>query len=378
MDTHEDNLERWAPLQTIKLAPMRVRVRPAVSPAPNLPCPACARSFASDQALKQHLFSMHANGGFYIRVDDNVVPDVAFVERMPQTMEFIPLGADPVGLTAQFSQGEPIRGMVPPGGRLDLLALLRLDKEAHGVLTVTGTRGGLERTYQLHLQRPPVLNFASLDALVTDAQGPLLVKRPANWEELQSEALRPSRGALETRYLSGFAELLLGYNQELHERHWQSAGGCIARAFGYLRIFTSDLARSACALLAFRMNAYRYLLDDGPGSIFWQAANFFQIPSHPASTNETQRPVSGGLWMDDYQEGLLRAVEAADRSDWEAADAEVRELPSAFDCGPGNDLKRLVLTARIAARLGQAERAENAYTELLNDPEFGEEARTSR
>jgi hypothetical protein len=376
MDTLEDNLEQHAPFQAVRLRPTRAKPASTAANVPSHICEACAQAFSTDDLLKHHLFTRHANGGFYLRVNDAIVSDVIFVDAIPEAMQFVPIGSDPVELSIELEGAVPITGMVPAANSLDIRALLSLDDSTCGVVTVRGRRALFEKTYQIHIKRPPELAFDRLDELVIAAQSPLLGGRPARWEILQEAADSATRNSLERRYLRGFGSLLLSENQELFEAEWRSASHRIEEAFGYLHVFASDVARSACNLLAFRMSAFSYILNQPPGR-FWQAANFFQTPPVVAAASESPTPVVSGIWMDDYQEGLLAAAADAAYGDWESAGLAIRRLPTALDRGPGNGRKRLVLEARIAAGLGQTDRAQLAYRALGDDPIYGDEARDS-
>lgn len=378
MDILEDVRDNMPPIEPI-LSPPLPRYQVKRERVTTVSCPACAEAYASKERLQQHLFDRHRGGGFYLRVEGRIVQDVAFLDRVPKRLEFVPLGADEINLTISYSATprSPIEGNVPAGESLNLLNLIPLTQNSRGVLSITSNVRGYTKTYLLHLIQPPQLDFRRLDALVFDAQEPLTVGQRPSLSVLERMADSAHFSHLEQRYLRGFAELLLGSEQELFDTNWRGAKERWEQAFGLLRIFTSDLARSARALMAFRMNAFPAIIALGQASTFWHAAHYFLNPRGVIASAPVTRPSHHGLWMDEYQEGLLRVVEAATLRDWNAASAALQELRDGPQVHPSNTLKRQLLSARVATALGDKERARAAYDDLRWDPVFGEEARAS-
>ncbi len=372
MDTYEDNLELTGLRESARLLADAAPVR-LFRPTGIQECPACFAEYTSEDALKSHLFREHAVSRFYVRLDGRVASELELVEHWPSALEIVAFGSDPVTVSVLLPSGQRFQRTVAGGETLDVLHRFDLGAAPTGELQITGRVTNIARSYSLYFRELPPLEVTSLDDLIATAQEPLLEGDEARWRDVHQESLSPVRSTLERRYLSGFAEYLYGCNLEL-QQDWRDSGPRFERAFGLLRVFSSDLARVTWAIVAFKMNAFRLLLTYGRSSFFWEAAHFFQSPMQRPAQGTSVRVPGAGIWIDEFQEGVLRAIHAYWRGDFARADSELRSLPTQLAEEPNNNTKQLVLTARISEALGDEARRLWAYRQLLHHPDFGAEA----
>jgi hypothetical protein len=132
------------------------------------------------------------------------------------------------------------------------------------------------RTYTVFRGSVPELDLRKFDPLVLAAQEPLYAGLAADWSILLDA--RQPQSILQDRYLSGFAELLLGMNAEVQDLDIATASRSYTRAFGQLRVFGTPLARAATALLAFRMDAHDLVIREGVESTLWESACWYSSP----------------------------------------------------------------------------------------------------
>jgi hypothetical protein len=374
-DIYEANRERgWDSLGRIYqpvpiTTPFRVPIR-----RPLFPCPACELVFASEAIQSSHLFERHPRDSFFVRVNGAVVSDVVFIDGSLEMIEAVPLGSASVSLQVKTSTGIDARLLAAPGGRLDLMAAANLRPDFAGVMDLVGQIGTLKRRYEIHVRQVPAFDSAAADELVAEAQRPLLDGHAPNVALVRREVDSRSSSSLERRYLEGFAEYLLGAGYEL-AGDWGVARDRYQEAFGRLRVFPSDLAQTAVGVLEFRMLAAQRLLRRGPNSIFWQAGHFLMGPPNLSGAPATRTAHQNGIWVDEFQEGLLLGIENyyAGRIG-EALDV-ARSLPLRLLNGPGNRRRLTLLTARANVRLSDVQEARRCYLDLEEDPVFGEEAR---
>jgi hypothetical protein len=371
MDTFEDNRERYGALD-YQQGHERVGTSESGGHERVFECPACDMPFTDEAALRGHLFQRHAGNTFYLRANGRVISRFEYLDHDLRTLELIALGTDSVRTELALPNGGAYQADVQPGHPLNLAELLP-GSFSRGHLVIRGWIGTFSKSFNLYVLDPPELDFAALDELVIQAQAPLVHNAKSEWRSLRQEGMRPSRHELERRYLMGFAEYFMGCDYEL-DGEWASAGPRYERALGQLRIFASDLTRSARSVLAFKMNAFPLLLQGGPKSIFWGAAHFFQSPIAVPQALARRIDTQHGVWMDEFHEGILRAVTFYYDRHFDQADVELRSLPATLAQEPNNQVQGSVLTARIARQLGQSERAARVYSELVHHPVFGREA----
>ena len=356
--------QAWEPEQ-------REQLKQAQVPVPTYPCPNCESVFASAETLSAHLFSRHSNHGYYVRLNDTVPADVVVVPEQPWQFDAVVTGSDLETLHLHLPNGQNLALPVEPGQRLSLLPHIH-HWPTGTAIRITGS-GRFDRQYTVYRDVAPDLNVSDLDALVLRGQEPLYEGGQADWRILLRE--REAGEPLRTRYLEGFAELLMGMNAEVFLRDIGMANRGYTRAFGQLRIFASPLARAATMLLAFRMDAYRLVLRAGHQSTLWAAAHYYQAPPRAPEVLPPPGVADRGVWIDAYMEGLLAVAHHALSEDFDVAYGAWRELPNELKDGPGYAPKHDIAGARLALTAGDGDISRRLYSRLVDHPLYEREAR---
>jgi hypothetical protein len=346
--------------------------RPA-PPTPRFACPLCAHMFDDEAVRRTHIFTDHAGEQFHLRAGHSVVVSDHGSVGLPDPLEVvISPGKSPVEV--EVESGGQIRRSptMADHGSIDLKALLPITAPSAALVRVR--RGRLQREYRLSFGISGQINAEPLDAAVLIAQAPLTVGAEPDWRSLRDLARRPVTDPANGRYLDGFAEYLLGCDLERRD-DGSDAWPRLERANALVEEFAAGLAVDLRAILAFRFNAFELLLERGAGSAFWGAANFFRDPPASPGTYRKRTPSARGVWIDDFQEGVLRAVDAYFASDYPSVERELAALPGHLSQIPNNGMKRDLLEARLAHALGDSGRRARAYERLRSSPYFGAEAR---
>lgn len=367
----EDALERLEVLATGAYAPSPVPITHLEAPPPTYPCPNCESVFSERSRLADHLFSRHGTHGFYLRVNDTVPADVVVVPDRPWQLDVVAIGADPISVEVTLPAGRSSEIRASPGSTTSLLRFL--DDWAAGTAIRVGSNDANHRTYTIYRDSVPDLDLTSLDELVLSAQEPLYAGAPAEWERLLA-ARRPGE-VLRTRYLEGFAELLLGINSEIHARDFEMASRSYTRAFGQLRIYGTPLARAAATVLAWRMDAQRLVLRQGPNTTLWASAHWYSSPPIVPDLVPDVGVAERGIWIDDYMEGLITLAHQALAGDEGAAMVTWHALPPHLADGPGYQPKHDIAGARLARAVGDDALSRHLFAQLASHPLYESEAR---
>jgi hypothetical protein len=382
MDILEDRAERSGILE-----PSAFSSRPAASATSSIAptdvaipysfkCTVCLKRFRTRQNLVDHMYSMHRDSKFYVRVDTRVANPCECIDRPIQSLELISNGKDAIEVIAE-ANARRLTAEVQGGCTLDLVTALGIAPDYQGEIRIMGRIGAYQQTYRIVLKTASEQCFfdsRSLDALIMKVQAPLLEGRHACTDDLRTEILRVPPHSPQERYLRGFYEYYLACNYEL-ESEWDAAKPRLEEAFGLLRCFTSCLAQTATTILAFKMGAY-WLLRKRKRSIFHPVGCFFASPLEAARpTRRTAVPPTLGVWLDEFHEAVLGIVNHYYNGKLGSADDDLRSLPRSLAEAPGNYLKTLVLTARIADALADRQRSRQAWQELTKYPKYAEEAR---
>jgi hypothetical protein len=146
------------------------------------------------------------------------------------------------------------------------------------------------------------------------------------------------------------------------------------RSKGLLSAFSTQLARSAQSVLAFHMDAFRYLVDQRTRSQLAEASGF--LLEQPRRVSVTAEPGLAGVWVDPYHEALIKAARLGAVEDYDGAWAALQQRDATFDVAPSSRRKVPILVARVAARRGDTRVARHAYHQvrLMNDTDYGREA----
>ena len=343
------------------------------SPRPSSPrhdCAFCTRSFGADDALQTHLFNEHKPEGFFLRINGRIVAaDEPVIEGFIASLEVIPVGYEAFSCTVLLpGESDPWPFSSERGSSVDITRHLDLRAET-GLIEIVGHIRGATSKRLVHVLTAPEADLESLDERVLECQEPLFGNRESHWRQLRDmRQLSPT----EARYAEGFAAYLLACDLEANG-DWASAKRPKELAFEYLRSFRTSLARDVIGILAFRMHAFAILADRSAASLFQPAVKFF-AGTHVARPSTRGRKSHPGIWIDDFQDGVLTAVEQAEAGDPGAALIRAESLPAHLLNEPGNSRKRNLLLARLYAASSQHARATGYFRELLNDPYYSSEA----
>ena len=352
-------------------APSPVSITHVEAPPPTYPCPNCESVFSESARLSNHLFRRHGTHGFYLRVNDTVPADVVVVPERPWQLDVVATGADPLRLEITVPTGRTAEVLVAAGSTMSLLAFTDDWAVGTSIRIRSSERAG--KMYTIYRDSVPDLDLKNLDALVLSAQEPLYAGAPARWELLMG-ARKPGE-VLRTRYLEGFAEVLLGINREVHSRDFGTATRSYTRAFGQLRVFGTPLARAAASVLAWRMDAQQLVLRQGPHSTLWASAHWYSSPPTKPDAVPTLEVADRGIWIDDYMEGLIKVAHHALAGDYHDASSALDGLPGTMAEGPGYQSKHDIAGARIARATGNMTLSRHLFAQLANHPVYESEAR---
>lgn len=366
-DNYERAEENWGAFEAHRWLPSRPVSQ--VVRAPVFQCAACSAEFGAESALHRHIHAEHPRSSYYVRVNGAIVHDLVFIEEALHRLEVVPVGGRDLQLRVRWSNGVDVSRTISFGNALDLATVFG-PVTAPGEVRLWVTVDGPERFHRIYVIQPPEIDFSIPDELVLEAQQPLLEGGIARYEPLRDAAEREDDETLR-RYLRGFASYLLGCNLELQQR-WQPARERFDEAYALLRPFRVALARDVHGVLDFRRHDLNALRRRGKSSVWWQAASFFGTP--PAVVRAAVAPADGGIWIDDYQTGLLTAVQAECAGQHTAALDTLRRLPTAPDAELGNAQKRHIASARIAAACGDRSLAKTFYLKLRDDRMYATEA----
>jgi len=262
------------------------------------------------------------------------------------------------------------------GRATEFSAKIPNDYRGQIVLTVrVGT--AYEREYRIFCNEMPNMDFVALDALVRHLQQPLLEDLEPDWSLFRSTYIQGmGSNPLETRYLSGFYEYLLG--SFLEKNNDQAARVHYEQAFGYLRPFKTHLAHTACSILALKMNWFWMLKRCKVNSKFYLPNIFF---NHSLWDNRlfTAAPSAtvartDGLWIDSFQEALLEALQRYYVRDLQGVMTISTQLKNhSFIRDRNNADKVALLEGRSLLMQGNRVAAVGVYRQLRYHPLFGHE-----
>jgi len=324
--------------------------------------------FSAQSRLDSHLFEKHRNDGFYLRVNGRVANDIVVVGTLLEAVTMHPLGSAAVQMTVSTPNGTT-ELIAASGVATPILASpLRV-----GRVTVNARSGVRRRTYDIYVGTAPDVDLAPLDRQVQSLQ-PLMESSSSDAIEEMYQILTNTQGTLRHRYAAGFYEYLLSISLE-REGKWSDASAAMERAWGRLGIFNTDLAKSARSVLAFRMDALEFLAAPSTRSRLAFAAIYLMHRSGIPTEGRVELSARLGVWVDPFQETLLRAIESMTKGDCRRARTILEGREPRLDDAPSYRQKLPVIEARISACLGERATAVSRYRELLDHPLFGEEAK---
>src|SRR5262249_22899953 len=337
-------------------------------------CPLCTYSFQTDSALQDHIFDVHRGARAYVRVDDAIVSDLIYTEKVPTHIVLITTQA---GGLLNLTVGEE-RYQVPLMVGLPLDIRHYVPNSYRGSVDLTIRFGIQEQRFQIFCVEVPTMELDKLDGLVFQLQEPMLRGQVPDWSHFRTEHLVRIKGRdLEVRYLLGFFEYLLGCSLECDGQN--AAGRCFERAFGFLRPFHTNCAHTVRCLLALKMNWFSMLRHCGPESRFYLANTFFnngglKISIFTKSATELQNLVEG-IWIDRLQEQTLELLQAYYRQDFERAlDTVTGLLRTSEKLNKNSEEKLKLIEGRSFLAIGDMPAARRAYDYFVHHPIFSREA----
>jgi len=375
-DTLEDNKELVGQLLSVTFS-RRSRGAGEAAPLLLLPCPLCACRYNVEQELQSHILKAHGRLQAYLKVNDQVIQDLSYLEESIEHLLLVALGECRASVRLSLDE-EVLREVEISPGRPEELAPL-IPEGFYGVLKLEVRLNGATKQYLIYNRTQPPITVGPLNRMVSALQRPLLEGKEPSWSDFQTNCLSaPDINFLEHRYLSGFYEYVLGsFLETKQDRH---AGGHFERCYGCLRPFATTLAHTARCVLGIKMNWFHLFDGCGPRSIFYHARLFF-MEAGSALTESTAGHSSLrlgdplGLYVDPFTERLLMAIECFYHHDYSRASALARQLEDSQSGLNRNDEDKLwLLRARVHLAQGAHGEAVNAFRHLEHHPLFGQEA----
>ncbi|MBI4469142.1 MAG: hypothetical protein HY650_07465 [Acidobacteria bacterium] len=212
-DILEDNKERLG--QFLDLSVDRDFQPDAEPPPPTaIHCPVCLSVFYSDDSIEDHIRQVHGQQHVYLRVNANIVREVAWQQGGIRSLAVVVLGHPRA--TIQVKVG-PCITTLTVAGETDLGQYVPRDFEGELLIEVL-PEGGKRQTFTIYSRSLPEFHQDELDrqiwslhqAFSRDRAIPSLIP----WREACSIGRQLSR--LENRYLDGFFEYTLGFALEIN------------------------------------------------------------------------------------------------------------------------------------------------------------------
>ena len=143
-------LEPWSVYMTAGPRP------PVATPVPRpvtFACPSCYRVYTAEQARELHLIDHHAAGTFYVRVNDQVVPELTLLEEPSTDLRIFALGQVPVTVRASGPGRGTVSLQIRPGDSAQLADALGLagKKPTRGRVTLSVSTPMRKRQYDIYV-----------------------------------------------------------------------------------------------------------------------------------------------------------------------------------------------------------------------------------
>lgn len=368
MDMIEDGLEfHGCPIDYVGEVP--------ISRRPNREamhrCPQCGCYFHSDKNWASHIHREHGLGDAYVLVNGAILGDSLFLENAIDSFQIVVVGPTTAEVKIAVDGAEH-RVEVSQGLKeIPWLGKVR-SGEARVIISISGRR---PYEHHIYVKELPRFRGSEADDLFLKLHAELggqddegLVFRC--WE-LNSEAYQASR--LERMYVNGLFEYTFGAAFETAGM-FDRAGPRFEEAYSLLRCYRTPLALTALCVLSLKLNCFGHLALCSESSFFQPANVFF---NHFPETRRLRAIAGGsvGLFVDPHTEDLVNALRCFVSSDLQRARnllGKLRAHPEASRLN--NRIKLDVLEARLAARLGDSQRARSNYDYLKDHPRFRDEA----
>lgn len=335
-DTYEDNAEREGRILSPTLSGSLPTTPYTPPPPPTVwhPCPACGSPFPSQASLAQHLRRECSGRHVYLRLNDQIVRDVAWVPEGIETLEVVSLG--PVGAALElkiggrltklaFTQRVAVESYIPPG--------------FEGELSVrVSCSGRADIAFSVFAGREPRFSRAELDSVllgflreVDRSGGHPDVSR---WRERCALAADDVLGA---RLLDGVFEYALAIHLEndgdsRSKEHFETALGCLLP-------YDLPLAVGIRSAIALKMNFFDLLRERTDSSPF--AAAYEVFTGHPAASHQTGGSRNSEVVADTVTALLVAACVHISDADSGAAEGVVHQIESLPRSISRNDADKL-------------------------------------
>jgi hypothetical protein len=372
-DFVEDNRERAG--QFLDAVRDRTRSQTSqISLLPLLRCPVCVSVFSADEALQKHITGVHGPQHVYLRVNGNVIRDVAWAEHGIRTASVILLGH--AGAHVAVRTGTAASQTLVATSDQSLTNCWPRDFEGEIHIDVV-PHDGKQRSFLLYSRTLPDFRQDELDRqlwkLLQEFCGQPVFPDLKTWHSLRQGAASSSE--LGQRYINGFFEYAAGFALE-RRGDTGAAKEHLEDAFGYLLPFRTLLAEQALCVLGLKMNCFGILERCEPTSPFAPAQAFFaQNATHWEPHRPSPNRDSLGVYIDEFTCRLLHVVRAFYESDHTAFWQGIAALQFHPAGREKNNVDKLqLLQARACARNGDRARAKDCYALLRYDPQFGAEA----
>jgi uncharacterized C2H2 Zn-finger protein len=377
MDILEDGAESWGQLiDEIESKIPKKSFPKSDQPSPSfMECPLCGEKLISKKDFDQHIIRRHANRHVYIRAGHKIIRNFYLFTESPETLKVILVGIDEAKIIIE-------QAALPPKElnffkEIDLLPQFKEDLSGEVRLKVEFSGGSHEFT--IYIGKMIDFNWEDIDkAALKYLFVPLDRNKEPDLTGFSGFFLTPSTGTMEYYYASGLYDYALGFHMKKAEL---DAKEHFENALGLLSPFKTSFAITACRVLAVRMNCFKLLQDCTVFSRFTVANLFFNKPearfvSKSESIKLGWSPQEYGVYIDEFTETLLAALNAYYSEDYNILDELCRQLDSVLATQDKNNRdKLLLLQARIAKKKNNEKVARDFYQMLRYHPDFKDEAR---
>jgi hypothetical protein len=303
-DILEDNKERAGQILSVTIS-RRSGGADEVARLVFLPCPLCASRYNVERELQSHILKAHGRLQAYLKVNEQVVQDLTYLEGSIEHLLVVALGEQHASVRVLLDE-ELLREIeISPGRPKELASFI--PEGFQGVLKLEVRLNRATKRYLIYNRTQPRISVEPLNGMVSTLQRPLLEGKEPGWSNFHADCLNnPDINFLERRYLEGFCEYMLGSFLEIKQD--RRAGRHFERCYGCLRPFATTLAHTTRCVLGVKMNWFHLLGGCGPRSIFYHAKHFF-MESGGGRPTETGAEDSSlrlgeplGLYVDPFTE----------------------------------------------------------------------------
>lgn len=342
------------------------RVR-TVSVKPTLKyCPLCYEGYIEESALGNHIASRHGKQHVFLKVNDQVVRDVCWLEGAVKQCKIVVLKVPHVEVKLTFS-----------GHTKSLSISQTTDLSEHLARSSLTGSIGIEihdpqpRYFRIYQGKQPSFRSDHIDRAAAAMMKELSSGRAVDLTEFRDTCRRHRLNELESRYLDGVVEYCHGLNLE-KEGKQSLARLRLESSMNLLVPFRTTLAEDMRHALALRMNCFLGQWGCSTGSPFRIAERFFCLNLRQDQGDDIAcRTYRIEIEIDSVSVSTLDALRAYEAGDEEA----VLAILASIQTRDRNDEDKMnLIRARTMAKKRNVERAAAAYQSFRDHPIFGKEA----